>query len=108
MIRRPPRSTLFPYTTLFRSAFRRGLESRQRSKVGAMTQPLKRHVDQRVIVGLQRDAQVQLQNAVGAQQQPVASTRQNLDAQPGAFEDAARDRDDATNAMRYRPELLRR
>src|SRR3989442_4846054 len=28
MIRRPPRSTLFPYTTLFRS---RGLESRQAS-----------------------------------------------------------------------------
>src|SRR2546430_13064447 len=25
MIRRPPRSTLFPYTTLFRSALRRGL-----------------------------------------------------------------------------------
>src|SRR2546430_4156602 len=25
MIRRPPRSTLFPYTTLFRSACRRGL-----------------------------------------------------------------------------------
>src|SRR2546422_7513879 len=24
MIRRPPRSTLFPYTTLFRSAFERG------------------------------------------------------------------------------------
>src|SRR2546430_14122279 len=24
MIRRPPRSTLFPYTTLFRSRFRRG------------------------------------------------------------------------------------
>src|SRR3712207_7161103 len=26
MIRRPPRSTLFPYTTLFRSAEQRGLE----------------------------------------------------------------------------------
>src|SRR3989442_9770988 len=26
MIRRPPRSTLFPYTTLFRSARRRGTE----------------------------------------------------------------------------------
>src|SRR2546422_3434424 len=26
MIRRPPRSTLFPYTTLFRSVFRRGLQ----------------------------------------------------------------------------------
>src|SRR2546429_2206056 len=25
MIRRPPRSTLFPYTTLFRSAIRRGM-----------------------------------------------------------------------------------
>src|SRR5258708_13065609 len=32
MIRRPPRSTLFPYTTLFRSAFRdRGLHFRTRS-----------------------------------------------------------------------------
>src|SRR2546430_15654955 len=28
MIRRPPRSTLFPYTTLFRSAFRRALAGR--------------------------------------------------------------------------------
>src|SRR2546430_5399621 len=28
MIRRPPRSTLFPYTTLFRSQSRRGLEVR--------------------------------------------------------------------------------
>src|SRR5438034_6916687 len=28
MIRRPPRSTLFPYTTLFRSAARRPLERR--------------------------------------------------------------------------------
>src|SRR5258707_10203087 len=26
MIRRPPRSTLFPYTTLFRSQFRTGLD----------------------------------------------------------------------------------
>src|SRR2546430_10395130 len=29
MIRRPPRSTLFPYTTLFRSAFRRNGDRRQ-------------------------------------------------------------------------------
>src|SRR5256885_3784507 len=28
MIRRPPRSTLFPYTTLFRSAVERGLDIR--------------------------------------------------------------------------------
>src|SRR5438309_4635103 len=30
MIRRPPRSTLFPYTTLFRSARRAGVEPAQR------------------------------------------------------------------------------
>src|SRR5215510_15739163 len=30
MIRRPPRSTLFPYTTLFRSRRRRGLPRRSR------------------------------------------------------------------------------
>src|SRR3712207_8664059 len=29
MIRRPPRSTLFPYTTLFRSLIREGLETVQ-------------------------------------------------------------------------------
>src|SRR2546429_3090572 len=29
MIRRPPRSTLFPYTTLFRSGFRQSGRSRQ-------------------------------------------------------------------------------
>src|SRR3712207_8973674 len=30
MIRRPPRSTLFPYTTLFRSSLRDGLGPRER------------------------------------------------------------------------------
>src|SRR3712207_7767376 len=37
MIRRPPRSTLFPYTTLFRSGSedeRRGAEARERRAVG--------------------------------------------------------------------------
>src|SRR2546429_5424929 len=33
MIRRPPRSTLFPYTTLFRSCFDGGGESRARGGV---------------------------------------------------------------------------
>src|SRR3712207_7635268 len=32
MIRRPPRSTLFPYTTLFRSLVRRLLRTRTRSR----------------------------------------------------------------------------
>src|SRR5689334_24452723 len=33
MIRRPPRSTLFPYTTLFRSRFRRGSTDIERDEV---------------------------------------------------------------------------
>src|SRR2546426_9396914 len=37
MIRRPPRSTLFPYTTLFRSAD--GVEEVARAGVGAIIQP---------------------------------------------------------------------
>src|SRR5256885_9627664 len=35
MIRRPPRSTLFPYTTLFRSDVRVGVVSRQDPRGGA-------------------------------------------------------------------------
>src|SRR5258707_6265857 len=34
MIRRPPRSTLFPYTTLFRSWLRRGVEPARRTRAG--------------------------------------------------------------------------
>src|SRR3989449_7858573 len=37
MIRRPPRSTLFPYTTLFRSAF--GIEARHLLTAVIMTAP---------------------------------------------------------------------
>src|SRR2546430_10669483 len=38
MIRRPPRSTLFPYTTLFRSGARRALDARCR-RMDARDQP---------------------------------------------------------------------
>src|SRR5256885_12171608 len=36
MIRRPPRSTLFPYTTLFRSIRRDGAAGRGRERAGAV------------------------------------------------------------------------
>src|SRR3712207_8284850 len=39
MIRRPPRSTLFPYTTLFRSALHRQLASHPARQVAADGQP---------------------------------------------------------------------
>src|SRR5258708_33438615 len=40
MIRRPPRSTLFPYTTLFRSGWRRGLHRLQTFADGLGGPPL--------------------------------------------------------------------
>src|SRR5271170_8372487 len=39
MIRRPPRSTLFPYTTLFRSSFLRGLRAMRRRSVPRRPRP---------------------------------------------------------------------
>src|SRR2546427_9176242 len=36
MIRRPPRSTLFPYTTLFRSIWARGLRCRSAGLLGLL------------------------------------------------------------------------
>src|SRR3712207_9052005 len=37
MIRRPPRSTLFPYTTLFRSRFRRVPDGQLESRISAFS-----------------------------------------------------------------------
>src|SRR2546427_9500831 len=39
MIRRPPRSTLFPYTTLFRSAWQSALEQAQAWEFAHLTVP---------------------------------------------------------------------
>src|SRR3712207_8906365 len=45
MIRRPPRSTLFPYTTLFRSGVDRGVESLDTQHEVSGQRPASRHVD---------------------------------------------------------------
>src|SRR5256885_6359350 len=42
MIRRPPRSTLFPYTTLFRSRLRRQLSLTLRQRFQPLAPPLRR------------------------------------------------------------------
>src|SRR3989454_8202744 len=44
MIRRPPRSTLFPYTTLFRSAKVRGAEERIAAREAELVDALRRRV----------------------------------------------------------------
>ena len=72
----------------------------------AMTQPLERQIDQRLVVRLQRDAQIELQNAIAPREGPVHSARQDLAAQPRTIEGAARDwRYDACS-MGHRAELL--
>src|SRR2546430_3295724 len=43
MIRRPPRSTLFPYTTLFRSCCRAGSHGVARRESGVVPTPLRGH-----------------------------------------------------------------
>src|SRR2546426_9032243 len=60
MIRRPPRSTLFPYTTLFRSLPRRGIparggRSRLRQRAGGGTARLVPHRAQPAGAGRGRD-----------------------------------------------------
>src|SRR2546430_3947406 len=51
MIRRPPRSTLFPYTTLFRSTKNRGIRCKRddarRSVASCATRPGRYRADQR-------------------------------------------------------------
>src|SRR6185436_20263113 len=46
MIRRPPRSTLFPYTTLFRSARRRAPWGAVRGDAGRERRPLRRRSEE--------------------------------------------------------------
>src|SRR3712207_9570145 len=45
MIRRPPRSTLFPYTTLFRSLGRVSRRAGPGHHSGAGTEPMMAHID---------------------------------------------------------------
>src|SRR2546422_3314146 len=47
MIRRPPRSTLFPYTTLFRSVHRRGVHLRLQHRLRAPRRSRRRGRDER-------------------------------------------------------------
>src|SRR3712207_7139442 len=49
MIRRPPRSTLFPYTTLFRSLFVDDHDVLYRAGTKRVLRPLKRHSDRALI-----------------------------------------------------------
>src|SRR2546422_5944747 len=61
MIRRPPRSTLFPYTTLFRSSDRRGAS--QDCRKGACAERGAAPVTERVLVDVGRSGFVRRRRA---------------------------------------------
>ena len=87
-----------------------GLTTRKRGQHfrRAVTEAEGRHVNQGAVVSLERDAQIELENAVGPQEGPVTSPRQDLAAQSRAFERAARDRRYRACSVRHGAELLRR
>src|SRR2546430_5010261 len=75
MIRRPPRSTLFPYTTLFRSNFPRGFLVEKAYPE-----------DEVVITDQGRGQEYIYEHRLGKRFQLEASARTALDGQPRAFE----------------------
>src|SRR5256886_12560212 len=83
MIRRPPRSTLFPYTTLFRSNFPRALLVEEAYPE-----------DEVVITDQARGQEYIYEHRLGKRFQLEASARTALDGQPRAF-------DGVTGALKY-------
>src|SRR2546430_7476182 len=62
MIRRPPRSTLFPYTTLFRSCLSHGRARPLRPSRRPTPQQLRRHIESRVARSEEHTSELQSQS----------------------------------------------
>src|SRR3712207_6895414 len=84
MIRRPPRSTLFPYTTLFRSDLREPLPQRRRDPRVQLLAPaleerlVRRVLDQRVLEAVDRvRRRAPLEDELGRGELDRKSTRLN-------------------------------
>src|SRR5258708_40219592 len=56
-----------------------------------MAKPERRHVDESAVVGLEGQAQLELEDAVSPEERPITPARQHLSAQSRALELAARD-----------------
>src|SRR5580698_9723180 len=72
-----------------------------------VTQPLERHVDQRVVIRPERDPQVGLEDPVRAQDGPVVPAGEDAAAESRAFELAVCDGKGHPHAVWPPPELLR-
>ena len=72
----------------------------------SVAEPERGHVDEGAVVGLQRHAQVELEDAVAAEKRPVAASGEHLSAQPRALEGPVPDRGGQASTVRYGAELL--
>src|SRR2546422_2892691 len=88
MIRRPPRSTLFPYTTLFRSRALERLGSYWRRSGGRLTQAATEHVTARLAAQLARvgswDEFINARLELDVDQMVPEAERRALDALPAS------------------------
>jgi hypothetical protein len=93
---------------------RRGrLEARQRAEVrttrrAVVADALEGHVDERAVVGLESDAEIELHDAVRTHDRPVVAVHQHLSAKPVAVERPSGDGKRDAGAMRSGPDVLRR
>src|SRR6266446_6954083 len=71
-----------------------------------VTKPERGHVDEGAVVGLERDAEVELEDAVSPEERPIAAAGQHLSAQPRALEVAARYRCGDAGTVRHCADLL--
>src|SRR5262249_49857724 len=92
---------------------RRGLEAWQRPEVGGagsgvVANAFERHVDERPIVGLERDAEIELEDAVRALDRPVVAAGEDLAAEALSLERAAGDGERDPRSMRRGADVLGR
>src|ERR1700722_9361550 len=90
----------------------RRLEAWERPKIrrffrSVIFDAFERHVNERTVVRLERDPQVELEDTVGALEHPVAAAREYLAAKPVALERASEDRKREASTVRSRADVLR-
>src|SRR5450432_2766912 len=88
------------------------LEARERPEIrssfrSVIADAFERHMNERTVVRLQCDPQVEFENPVGALEHPIAAAREHLAAKPVTLERASEDRKRETSTVRSRADVLR-
>src|SRR5258706_2407144 len=92
---------------VFRGIYRFAACERREHLRWAVPEPERRHVNQRAVVRLERDAQVELEDAVRTKERPISAAGKNAPAEAWSFEMAAGDRCDGARSVRHCADLLR-